>query len=40
MNTCTYDGWERENQCTFEFGECNLVNLVISGILTDVFNSR
>lgn len=40
MKTCTYDGWERENQCTFELGESNLVNLVISGILSDVFISR
>lgn len=39
MNTCTYDGRERGNQCTFELGECDLVNPVICGISTDVFNS-
>lgn len=38
MNTRTFDGWERENQCTFELGECNLFNPMISGISTGVFN--
>lgn len=23
--THTLGGWERENQCTFELGECNLI---------------
>lgn len=39
MYTHTFDGWERENQCTFEVGECNLINPVISAISIDVFNS-
>lgn len=40
MKTCTHGGWERENQCIFELGECNLVNLMISGISADEFNIK
>lgn len=25
MNTHTFDGWERENECTFELGESILI---------------